>query len=115
MRQSFFFFFLTSAGVRQLGASQEAQVAGSRPHSLGVTEAQLGAEVVGVQRLLPVHGVIAGGVVRAAHPYLDTQDDKHGAFKDDPETWKQSVTSLNASLPPPSGSHPGAPLSPCWQ
>lgn len=78
---------LTSAGVRELGAPQEAQVAGPRPHGLGVAEAQLGAEVVGVQRLLAVHGVVAGGVVRAAHPHLDTQDDTRGAFKDHLGTW----------------------------
>lgn len=83
---------LTSAGIRQLGAPQEAQVAGPRPHSLGVTEAQLGAEVVGMQRLLPVHGVVAGGVVRAAHPHLDMQDDTHGLLKADLEAWQQSVS-----------------------
>lgn len=63
---------LTSAGVSQLRAPQEAQVAGPRPDRLGVAKAQLSAEVVSVQRLLTVNCVISCGVVRTAHPDLET-------------------------------------------
>lgn len=64
---------LTSAGVEQLGPLDEAQVAGPGPQRLGVPEAQFGVEVVGLQTLLPVDGVVAAGVVRTAHPDLKTK------------------------------------------
>lgn len=61
---------LTSTGIGQLSAPQEAQVARPRPDSLGVAEAELGVEVVGMQRLLPINRVVACGIVRTAHPDL---------------------------------------------
>ncbi len=61
---------LTSTGISQLSAPQEAQVARPRPHSLGVAEAELGVEVVSMQRLLTIDCVVACGVVRTAHPDL---------------------------------------------
>lgn len=61
---------LTSTGISQLSAPQEAQVARPRPHSLGVAEAELGVEVVRVQCLLPINCVVACGVVRTANPDL---------------------------------------------
>lgn len=61
---------VTSAGIGQLSATQEAQVPGPRPDSLRVAEAELGVEVVGVQRLLPVNRVVTRGIVRTAHPNL---------------------------------------------
>lgn len=61
---------LTSTGISQFSAPQEAQVAGPRPDGLGVTEAELGVEVVSMQRLLSVNCVVACGVVRTAHPDL---------------------------------------------
>lgn len=61
---------LTSAGISQLSAPQEAQVARPRPDSLGVAEAELGVEVVSMQRLLTINCVVACGIVRTAHPNL---------------------------------------------
>lgn len=60
----------TSAGVSQLSAPQEAQVARPRPDSLGVAEAELGVEVVSMQRLLAINCVVACGIVRTANPDL---------------------------------------------
>lgn len=61
---------LTSTGISQVCAPQEAQVARPRPDSLGVAEAELGVEVVSMQRLLTVNCVVACGIVRTAHPDL---------------------------------------------
>lgn len=61
---------LTSTGISQFSAPQEAQVASPRPDSLGVSEAKLGVEVVSMQGLLTVNCVVACGVVGTAHPDL---------------------------------------------
>lgn len=63
----------TPTGVRELGAAQEAQVARARPHGLRVPETQPGVEVVCVQGLLAIDGVVACGIVGAAHPDLPTE------------------------------------------
>lgn len=63
----------TSAGISQLGPAQEAQVSGPSPHRLRVPEAQPGAEVVRLQRLVAVDGEVSAGVVAAVHPDLRAQ------------------------------------------
>ena len=80
---------LTPSGVQQLRPLDEAQVPGARPQRLGLAEAQGGVEVVRLQALLAVDGVVAAGAVGAAHPDLHTQPPPpppphgqgfHGAF-----------------------------------
>lgn len=61
---------LTSTGIGELRPPKEAQEARPCPDGLGVSEAQPGAEVVGLEPLLPVDRVVPGGVVGAAHPDL---------------------------------------------
>lgn len=61
---------LTSVGVGELGAAQEAQVARPGPHRLRIAEAQPGVEVVRLQHLLAVAAVVAAAVVGAVHPDL---------------------------------------------
>lgn len=61
---------LTSAGIGQLSAPEEAQVARPCPDSLRVAKAELGVKVVGVQRLFAINCVVACGIVRTAHPDL---------------------------------------------
>lgn len=63
----------TSAGISQLGPAQEAQVSSPSPHRLCVPEAQPGAEVVRLQRLVAVDGEVSAGVVAAVHPDLRAQ------------------------------------------
>lgn len=63
---------LTSTGVRQLGPAEEAQVSGPSPDSLRVSEAELGAEVVRLERLIAVNGEVAAGVVATVDPDLQT-------------------------------------------
>lgn len=65
---------LTSACVKQLCPLDEAQVACPGPQSLGIPEAQFGIEMISLQTLLPVDGVVATGIVRTAHPDLKTND-----------------------------------------
>lgn len=65
---------LTSTGVKQLRPLDEAQVARPGPQSLGVPEAQLGVEMVSLQTLLAVDGVVATGIVGTAYPDLKTKD-----------------------------------------
>lgn len=67
---------LTSTGISELRSSKETEVARPRPNGLGVSKTQPGAEVVGVQRLLPVDRVVAGGIVGAAHPDLRGPEDR---------------------------------------
>lgn len=62
----------TSAGVRQLGPAEEAQVAGPSPDSLRVSETESGAEVVRLQRLVAVNSEVAAGVVATVDPDLHT-------------------------------------------
>ena len=64
---------LTSAGVGELGPAEEAQVSGPGPDGLRVAEAEPGVEVVRLQRLVPVDGEVAAGVVATVHPDLQTQ------------------------------------------
>lgn len=61
---------LTSAGVQQLGPLDEAQVARPGPQRVRLPEAEPGVEVVRLQALLTVDGIVAAGAVRAAHPDL---------------------------------------------
>lgn len=61
---------LTSVGVSELGAAEEAQVARPGPDRLGVSETEPGVEVVGLEDLLAVTAVVAAAVVSAVHPDL---------------------------------------------
>lgn len=61
---------LTSACIQQLGPLDEAQVASPGPQSVGLPKAESGVEVVCLQALLPIDGVVATGAVRAIHPDL---------------------------------------------
>lgn len=63
----------TSTGVQEIGSLYETQVTCPGPQCLRVTKAELGVEVVGLEALLPVDGVVATGVVRAVHPDLKKQ------------------------------------------
>lgn len=67
---------LTSGGVQQLGPPDEAQVSGPGPHCLSLTKAQVCVEVISLQVLLSVNGVVATGVVRAVHPDLSQTNQK---------------------------------------
>lgn len=61
---------LTSVGVGELRAAEEAQVARPGPDRLRVAEAESGVEVVGLEDLLAVAAVVAAAVVSAVHPNL---------------------------------------------
>lgn len=61
---------LTSAGVQQLRPLDEAQVPRPGPQGVGLPEGEFGVEVIRLQALLPVDGVVATGTVSAAHPDL---------------------------------------------
>lgn len=54
---------LTSACIQQLRSLDEAQVAGPGPQSVGLPEAESGVEMVCLQALLPIDGVVATGIV----------------------------------------------------
>lgn len=60
----------TSAGVRQLCPAEEAQVSGPSPDGLRVSEAESGAEVVRLQRLVAVNSEVSAGVVATVDPDL---------------------------------------------
>lgn len=67
----------TSARIQELGPLDEAQVARPGPQGVGLPEAELGVEVVCLEALLPVDGVVAAGTVRAVHPDL-SRDGNNG-------------------------------------
>lgn len=60
----------TSAGVRQLRPAEEAQVSSPSPDGLRVSEAEPGAEVVRLQRLITINSEVAAGVVATLDPDL---------------------------------------------
>ena len=64
---------LTPAGVQQLSPLDEAQVAGAGPQCLGLPEAEVRVEVVRLQALLAIDGVVAAGAMGAVHPDLHKQ------------------------------------------
>lgn len=64
---------LTSVGVRELGAAEEAQVPRPGPDRLSVSKAEPGVEVIGLEDLLAVAAVVAAAVVSAVHPDLQRQ------------------------------------------
>lgn len=90
---------LTSVGVSQLGPAQEAQVSGPSPHCLRVPEAQPGAEVVRLQRLVAIDGEVSTGVVAAVHPDLHSQPQPgHLESADEtPESVQICVSSLEVA------------------
>lgn len=61
---------LTSVGVGELGAAEEAQVARPGPDRLSVSETESGVEVIRLQDLLAVTAVVAAAVMSAVHPDL---------------------------------------------
>lgn len=61
---------LTSTCIQQLCSLDETQVTGPGPQSLGLPKAEPGVEVVCLQALLPINGVVATGIVWAVHPNL---------------------------------------------
>lgn len=71
---------LTSACIKELCPLDEAQVACPGPQSQGIPEAQFGIEMISLQTLLPVDGVVATGIVRTAHPDLKTNDTQVNFF-----------------------------------
>lgn len=66
---------LTSVGVGELGAAEEAQVARPGPGSLGVSKTESGVEVVGLENLLAVTAVVTAAVMSAVHPDLQESPD----------------------------------------
>lgn len=76
MRSTFFKCPLTSARIQQLGPLDEAQVARPGPQSVGLPKAESGVEMIRLQALLPVDGVVATGTVRAVHPDLNKHKTK---------------------------------------
>lgn len=61
---------LTSVGVGELGAAEEAQVARPGPDRLSVSKTESGVEVIGLQDLLAVTAVVTAAVMSAVHPDL---------------------------------------------
>lgn len=67
---------LTSVGVGELGATEEAQVARPGPDRLSVSEAEPGVEVVGLENLLAVTAVVTAAVMSAVHPNLQEEHER---------------------------------------
>lgn len=67
---------LTSTCIQQLCSLDETQVTGPGPQSLGLPKAEPGVEVVCLQALLPINGVVATGIVWAVHPNLHKKKKK---------------------------------------
>lgn len=67
---------LTSVGVRELGAAEEAQVPRPGPDRLSVSKAEPGVEVIGLENLLAVAAVVAAAVVSAVHPDLRQEHER---------------------------------------
>lgn len=65
---------ITSVGVGELSAAEEAQVARPGPDRLGVPEAESGVEVVRLKDLLAVTAVVTAAVVSAVNPDLQEDD-----------------------------------------
>lgn len=61
---------LTSVGVGELGAAEEAQVARPGPDCLSVSKTESGVEVIRLENLLAVTAVVTAAVVSAVHPDL---------------------------------------------
>lgn len=66
---------LTSVGVGELGAAEEAQVARPGPDRLSVSKTESGVEVIGLEDLLAVTAVVTAAVMSAVHP--DLQEGGH--------------------------------------
>lgn len=66
----------TSTGIQQLGPLDKAQVAGASPQGVGLPEAEARVEVVGLQTLLPIDGIVSTGTVGTGHPDLTERGHK---------------------------------------
>ena len=64
---------ITSVGISELSASEETKVACPGPDRLSVTEAEPGAEVVGLKDLLAVAAVVTAAVMSAVNPDLQEE------------------------------------------
>ncbi len=64
---------LTSVGVGELGAAEEAQVARPGPDRLSVSKTESGVEVIGLENLLAVTAVVTAAVMSAVHPDLQEE------------------------------------------
>lgn len=62
----------TSAGIGEFGPAEEAEVSGSSPDGLRVSEAESGVEMIRLQRLVSIDGEVPAGVVAAVNPDLET-------------------------------------------
>lgn len=62
---------LTSACIQELRPLDEAQVACPGPQSVGFSKAESGVEMIRLQALLTVDGVVATGTMRTVHPDLN--------------------------------------------
>lgn len=67
---SFYKHCLTSACIQQLGSFDEAQVTRPSPKGLRIPEAEFGVEVICLQALLSIDGIVAAGAVGGVHPDL---------------------------------------------
>lgn len=64
-------YSFTSACIQQLSPLDEAQVACPGPQSVGLPKAESGVEMICLQALFPVDGVVATGAMRTIHPDLN--------------------------------------------
>lgn len=67
----------TSTRIQQLSSLDEAQVSRPGPESLRIPKAQFGVEVIRLQALLSINGVVAAGAVRRVHPNLQKHKRSH--------------------------------------
>lgn len=67
---------LTSVGVSELGAAEEAQVPRPGPDCLSVSKTESRVEVIGLENLLAVTAVVAAAVMSAVHPDLQEEGNK---------------------------------------
>ncbi len=61
---------LTSIGVGELGAAEEAQVTCPGPDRLRVSKTESGVEVIRLENLLTITTVVTAAIVSAVHPDL---------------------------------------------
>jgi len=84
---------ITSVGISELSASEETKVACPGPQSLGLPKAESGVEVICLEALLPINGVVATGTVRRGYP------DLHNDRKADERGWKDVWILNNYNFP----------------
>lgn len=65
---------ITSTCICKFGPAEEAQVAGTRPHRLRISEAQARVEVIGLQGLVSIHREVTAAIMGTVNPDLVTQN-----------------------------------------